>query len=713
MRCVYLDYESFYDKDYTLHKMSIEEYVRDPRFEAHLLGVAIDDGPVQMVPAHLIPQALKVLRLDDPDCFMFAQNCRFDGFITTERYGVRIANPLCTRSMSRWTGLSRLTRESLEAQCEFLGTGVKGTFIHAMQGRHISELGQEELQEYTHYCMQDVEQLRANVKKMLPFMTPDSLRFIMMTLRMYLNPAFVLNAPMLEDYYAKLSAAYAESQAKLQHMFRFDTQEAFLKALRSKAQFCKMLESIGGTVPYKLSEKKTDTKRKQLEARLAELNAVIEGYNHGTVEYEKAIEERKTVQGMLDAQEYIVMEPALAKKDIEFMELMASDNPDIAALATARAENNSSLAMSRCETFMRIAQRGLLPVPLEAYQAHTGRYAAGTSEGVKSDGVNLQNLAKRTGDKTLRKCIQAPHGYRVVACDSSQIEARVLAWLAGQTDLLHDFKTGADPYCRMASVAYSEPYETIHYYTKGAGAHDPNADPELLKKYKSYRNVGKTMVLQLGYYSGGDKLALYLLQQGIQLKVTKEEHGKECKRLVSVYRTHNAAIRQFWNTCDEVILALLSGHSGYFGGPKGTTFFYDGSHKVFGRTVPGVMLPDGYWLLYPELRVEAHEKTGKPVYKYSIIDKGKRITKQLHSGVLCNNITQGLAFGIMRFQALHIDIYYPIRINIHDSWGILVHETQVEIALDYMMKCMRYLPPWAEGLPIDCEGETGIDFTIV
>ena len=67
MRCVYLDYESFYDKDYTLKKMAIEEYVRDPRFEAHLLGVAIDDGSVQMVPARLIPQALKALRLDDPD----------------------------------------------------------------------------------------------------------------------------------------------------------------------------------------------------------------------------------------------------------------------------------------------------------------------------------------------------------------------------------------------------------------------------------------------------------------------------------------------------------------------------------------------------------------------------------------------------------------------------------------------------------------------
>lgn len=693
MRCVYLDIETYYDSDYSLKKLSIEEYVRDKRFVLNLLGVAVDDSPVRMIDAKDVPAALGMLRLHEKDCLTFVQNAKFDVFALNQRYGIDIANPICTRAMARWAGVSRLTRESLAAQCEFLGTGIKGDFIHSMRGKQITELSQQDLADYKAYCATDVIQLRDNVKAMLPCMTTEALAFIIMTTRMYTDPIFELDHGGLEAYYAKLKQAHAESQAKLQHLFQFPTQEAFLKALRSKSSFCKMLDQIGGAIPYKVSEKKTETRRKQLAA-LAEA---------GDAEAAARLAEG----------DYVVMEPALAKNDLAFMDLMTSDNPDIAALATARAENNSSISMSRCETFLRIAQRGNLPVPLEAYLAHTGRYTAGTTEGVKSDKVNLQNLSKRTGDKTLRQCVRAPQGYKVVACDSSQVEARVLAWLAGQQDLLEDFRTGADPYCRMAAAAYGEPYDTIWYWSKGPGAKDPQGDPALKKKYGRDRNIGKTMVLQLGYYSGGSKLATYMAQQGVMLKPTKEEHDAEAKRLVKVYRSTNWAIKQFWGTCDSVLQAMLSGSSGYFGGPEGRTFYYDGKHKVVNHAAPGIMFPDGYWLVYNNLRTEYDEEQKRPVMKYDIVDAGKKITKQLHSGILCNNVTQGLAFAIMRWQALQINKWYPIRINIHDSWGIVVPEQEAQAALDCMTHWMRQLPLWAMGLPVDCEGDIGDDFTIV
>lgn len=699
MRCVYLDIETYYDSEYTLKKLSMESYIRDPRFELYLLGVAVDDYPVHMVDAAQVPAALKALALDAPDCITFIQNAKFDASALVWRYGVRIANPVCTRAMARWVGISRLTRESLAAQCEFLGTGVKGDFIQNMQGKRVADLTADEYAAYKLYCTHDVEQLRSNVKKMLPFMTVDALRFIILTTKMYTDLVFDLDRSLLSKYYQQLKDNHRLAQQKLQRLFRFDSPEEFLKAIRSKKKFCEMLESIGGVVPYKESEKKTATKLKQLQL---ELEALPQGSP-----------EVAAINRTIEEGTYVVMEPALAKKDLAFIELMNSPNPDIAALATARAENNSSISMSRAATFLDVSTRGKLPVPLEAFHAWTGRYAAGSGEDAKSDGLNLQNLAKRTGDKTLRKCVRAPQGYKIVAADSSQIEARTLAWLANENDLLEDFRSGADPYCRMAAVAYSEPYDTILYWAKGAGAKDPDGDPELKAKYKQYRNIGKTMVLQLGYYSGGAKLSLYMMQSGIQLKPTKEEHDAECKRLVQTYRQTNRAIRAFWTICDDVIVQLVNGNTGYFGGPEGKTYYYDGRHQVFGRTVPGILFPDGYWLLYPNLRTSIDENTQRPIYVYDKMEKGRKATVQLHSGVLCNNITQGLAFSLMRWQALLINEKYPVRINIHDAWGVVVKEAEADEAVAYMRKCMKSLPDWANGLPVNCDVEMGDDFTIV
>ena len=149
------------------------------------------------------------------------------------------------------------------------------------------------------------------------------------------------------------------------------------------------------------------------------------------------------------------------------MQLLKAPNPDIVALAQARAENNTSIASSRCARFLSIAERGTLPVSLEAFATHTGRFAAGTSDAVKSDSTNLQNLSKRGSDKTLRMSVKAPAGYKLIACDSAQIEARTLAWLAGEQWLLKAFRDKTDPYCEMASSIYRESYETIYSWTKG------------------------------------------------------------------------------------------------------------------------------------------------------------------------------------------------------------------------------------------------------
>lgn len=473
-----------------------------------------------------------------------------------------------------------------------------------------------------------------------------------------------------------------------------------------------MLKSIGGVVPYKVSDKKTETAKKKIEEQLTQYQLLRDCNTQPDTAILNAI---VSLQEQLDNELYTVMEPALAKKDLDFMALMDDSNPDVAALATARAENNSSIAMSRTVTFLDIARRGSLPVPLEPYQALTGRYTGGSIiEDVKSDGVNLQNLNKRTGDKTLRHAVRAPEGYTIVAGDSAQVEARVGAWIVGETQLVSAFANNEDPYIQLASDIYHVPEDEIYYWAKGDG-YKQGQDKEKIKQATMYRFIGKTGILQLQYGSGASKLAMFLNQNKIMLDYTDElgyihtgidGHTMECQRIVDIYRNRYVHIPAFWKVCNKIIGDLYAGGSGYFGGPNNNTFYYDGNHQVFGRHVPGIMFPNGYWLRYPNLRQEENDQ-GRMEWVYDQFAKGRKMRKKIYGAQLHNNLTQGLSFAALSWQGVHINREYPIALNVHDEWVSVVKEEETDRAMQVYNQWLKTPPPWAVGVPFDCEVARG------
>jgi DNA polymerase len=109
---------------------------------------------------------------------------------------------------------------------------------------------------------------------------------------------------------------------------------------------------------------------------------------------------------------------AFSKTDEAFKALLEHGNPQIQALVGARLGTKSTIEETRTARFIGIAERGALPVPLRYYAAHTGRWGG-------DDKLNLQNLQRNS---PLKKCILAPDGYTMIDSDSSQIEARTLAW---------------------------------------------------------------------------------------------------------------------------------------------------------------------------------------------------------------------------------------------------------------------------------------------
>lgn len=685
MRIVVLDFETYWNsKDYTLSKIGPISYIRDSRFSAQLMSYIATDAStmtydkVRVAEHDNIPAVLAALKLDAPDVVTVAHNGNgFDFLILSEIYHVVPRIAIDTMCMERWTGVSRIQNESLKSMAKFFQCGekVEGTVIS--DGRNWpKDFTPDERTAFIQYCRNDTEQCFLSFKAMLPFMTADALLFSSITAKMACNPVLRLDDDMLTAYLNELSDKVTKARNDINKMFMFKSDEDFLKAIRSSASFVKMLELLGRKPPMKYSMAKSETKRKKLEA------------------------EGKT---NLSEEDYAVYTPALAKSDLDFVAMASDADERVAFLVRTRLENNSSIQRSRAETFHALAKSGRpMPVMLNAFKAHTSRYTAGNSEG-SSDKLNLQNLSKRDPSQlTLRKAVQAPDGMALVACDSSQIEARILAYVANETELVDAFRRGADPYADLAEKIFQIPSEKIH---KGAKSGD--------KKLKAYRNVGKTGILSAGYGVGWRKYADTLLRQGVRLSSDIDQHYEMAHHAHNVYRASNPNIVAFWDTCQTVIKALYLGYSGEFGGPNDNIFQYSVA-PICGRDdVPTIIGPNKYTLRYFKLSCEVSEKNNREEYYYTRVKGKSELKTKIYGGALAENLCQYLAFALLQWQACRMT-EQGIRLiaNIHDSFLAICPEDEAEHTKSVMESCMSSVPDWLGDFPVACEAEIGKDYCI-
>lgn len=685
MRIVVLDFESYWNsKDYTLSKIGPISYIRDSRFSAQLMSYIVTDAStmtydkVRVAEHKNIPAVLAALKLDAPDVVTVAHNGNgFDFLILSEIYHVVPRIAIDTMCMERWTGVSRIQNESLKSMAKFFQCGekVEGTVIS--DGRKWPEdFTPDERTAFIQYCRNDTEQCFLSFKAMLPFMTADALLFSSITAKMACNPVLRLDDDMLTAYLNELSDKVTKARNNINKMFMFKSDEDFLKAIRSSASFVKMLELLGRKPPMKYSVAKSETKRKKLEA------------------------EGKT---NLSEEDYAVYTPALAKSDLDFVAMASDADERVALLVRTRLENNSSIQRSRAETFHALAKSGRpMPVMLNAFKAHTSRYTAGNSEG-SSDKLNLQNLSKRDPSQlTLRKAVQAPEGMSLVACDSSQIEARILAYVANETELVDAFRRGADPYADLAEKIFQIPSEKIH---KGAKSGD--------KKLKAYRNVGKIGILSAGYGVGWRKYADTLLRQGVRLSSDIDQHYEMAHHAHNVYRASNTNIVAFWDTCQTVIKAMYLGYSGEFGGPNDNIFQYSVA-PICGRDdVPTIIGPNKYTLRYFKLSCEVSEKNNREEYYYTRVKGKSEMKTKIYGGALAENLCQYLAFALLQWQACRMT-EQGIRLiaNIHDSFLAICPDDEAEHTKSVMESCMSSVPDWLGDFPVACEAEIGKDYCI-
>lgn len=625
------DIETFWDKDYSLTKMSTVEYVLDPRFELILLGIKIGSGPVEVARGEA--QARLILeRVDWNKAALLSHNTMFDGSILAWRFNIIPRFYLDTLAMARavthaYTGSSSL--ENLARHFQFAPKGVEAKLA---RGRWLASFTKAELDGYASYCAHDVELCRLIFDKLIAKFPRSELVLIDLSLRKFFEPQAKLNTEKLALHLAEVRAA---KETALQQV-----SDVSKKVFASNPQFASLLAREGVKVPIKISP--------------------------------------------ITGEETF----ALARNDPEFKQLCEDPNqtPRVQTLLAVRLGVKSTIEETRSEMLLRLSSRDWstatgnacgarwMPVPYNYYGAHTGRFSG-------AGGFNFTNLKRKS---KLRDAIEIPdEGWRIVHRDSSQIEARIVAWLAECQALLDAFAAGDDIYSQFASIFYQR---TI-------------TRADTLERF-----VGKTCILGLGYGASGPRIkqVLFIGSGGVAVNLSEDD----AQGLVDLYRTTYREIPRLWRTAQRELDKMV----GIYVEPRPKTLAQINAammpstpprlQTVVKRREEQIVLPNKMSLKYLGIRQDGTEL---------IFGSEHNGYKKIYGAKLIENITQALARIVVTDIELRVwrETGYRPFMSTYDSHDYMVPVGEVAVFDRYLEAQFTVVPEWGKGLPLASEGGWG------
>lgn len=599
-----IDFETYYAAQYTLSSMTTEEYIRDPKFEVIGVGIKRNDEKPMWFSGSMaaVGHFLRGFNLEDET--VIAHNAMFDMAILNWHFDIRPKRIIDTLSMARALHGTEVGN-SLAKLAQHYEVGEKGTEVIKAMGMRREDFLPDDLDAYGKYCCLDCNLTYDIFLQMIDRFPLKELKLIDLTIRMFTEPVLELDN-------AVLTAHLAATKARKQKLI--DSMSLDLADIMSNPKLAAELEARGVDVPYKLSP----TTGKPTHA--------------------------------------------FAKTDEAFKDLLEHPDIEVQAIVAARLGLKSTIEETRTERFINIANRGLLPIPLRYYAAHTGRWGG-------DDKINMQNLPR---ESPLKKAILAPPGYMFVDSDSSQIEARMLAWLAGQNDLVDAFDRGEDVYRIMASAIYQKPIEDIT---------------------KAERFIGKTVILGAGYGLGFKKFHQFMKQAGVRMSLD------ECERIIYIYRETYPMIPELWGQGQKALAALVGGQTTPLG-----------HHNALVVDKVGIRLPNDLYLRYPGLRWVELEEGEKPQYVYDTLKGKTLVPNRIYGGKVIENVCQALARIVIGEQLLMVAKKYRVAMTVHDSVVALASIEEAEKAQAYVEQCMRTRPKWAPTLPLNCEAGHGLSY---
>jgi DNA polymerase len=322
MDVITIDFETYYDKEYSLSKMTTEAYVRDPRFEVIGVGIKINDYPVDWYSGSDPGRFLR--SLDYSKAAILCHNTVFDGAILSWHFNIRPKLWLDTLSMAR--PLHNIAvGGSLKALAAHYKLGEKGDEVVHTLGKRRTDFTKDELDRYANYCCNDVDLTYKLFRRMAKGFPPSEIRLIDQTIRMFTEPSIVLDTQVLTDHLVEVQEKKSTLMDELELPYGTTEDEA-KSMLMSNDKFAAYLVANGVTPPTKTS-------------------------------------------AATGKQAY-----AFSKTTKAFTDLLEHDNPRVASAVAARLGVKSTLEETRTKSLLGVAERGPLPILLKFYGAHTGRF---------------------------------------------------------------------------------------------------------------------------------------------------------------------------------------------------------------------------------------------------------------------------------------------------------------------------------------------------
>lgn len=644
-----LDFENYFDADYTLMKMSTIEYIVDPRFK--FTGVGWATAPnFQACFSHSVEAAIHNLQVRYGDNFeratVLVANARYDITVLQEKFGIVPPYVVDIQDLARHYD-SRMSH-SVADLAKLFKAGEKGD-TNQFKGLHPVDMTFEQWAALEEYCKLDVKIQCKLFKLLMEKLTwPEmELPIARHTLGLYLDPRFNFDFTLAEDTLGKM--------------------EELLQEIIEPTGFDKKL--LGSKIVFP-----------------EQLQLALDDYGKG-----------EKVPMKMGKNEMI---PALAKDDVGFQELQAHPYNVVSEMCAARVAVKSwptHIKRIKSMTAQAMASFGQLRVPLAYYGCHTGRPSGGEK-------INLLNLGgkgrKGMGTHKLiafvRKMLICPEGYSLVISDSAQIEARLLSWLVEQDDLTAGFARNEDIYSEFATGLFSMPVRKPK----------PDDTDDLRHDMDMMRGFGKDAILGCGYGMGAKRFyenclanpdLRPLFDDGTYTYVFIE-------RLIKTYRKKYSKIPEMWEKLNGMFKYVIKfpGEIAYYShGVQGVFTPVDKPLlKVWcDNGTLHVKLPSGRVLYY------RHSSVG--------IDGNVRWHHgHLWGGSIIENIIQSIARDLLMIWIVECEKEeIPVVMHCYDEIVGMVPDDEAEECLDIMDQIMCEAPDWAAGMPLACEGKISKFYT--
>jgi DNA polymerase len=674
-----LDYETYYDSDFSLRKanMTYIKYCHDERFKLQSVAIAWGRaGEIEYIEDKHVAEAINDIFVPDNKIVMLGQNLMFDGLVTkfATKAVPHMYLDLLGMSRAMWPHAMRHDLDAILGRIYPHDPSMrKGADLAFVKGKpNLTATDHAVLKPYN---IQDIHITRNPIYKLLDAGFPvDELLTQDLLLKMACDPPFRANVPLLEQTYieAKIKQDDAVDGAlEFMHetsLTAADLSEDFFRATddRDTSQF-KTIKShvewyrgqFAGMPPIR-NESESQKFLSSNDKFVYYLRAA-----HGIATKLKLSPTPKNP----DNETW-----ALSKDDVEFQEMMAA-NRDLAVLWEGRLLSKSNSDKTRAATLLENAAAcdGWLCIVIKYAAAHTHRFGGGQK-------INPQNFRRGSNH---RLALEAPDGFQMGVADSSNIESRLSAWFCDFEEKIDMFRMKGDPYNVMATEIFGYEVDrkskTVDQKTEGM--------------------VGKATELGCGYQMGHKRFKNFLNAGPLGMPPIFLEDVEALKHfpdpyehVVKAFRRKNYPIRNMWKTLESVLFDMTQ---------RGTNYTMNGIRVLYQK----IQLPSGLCLHYPQL---SRRRNGDQGMQWMY--RGSLGWVNIFGGKLLENIIQALARCVvveqMLWVAAHLTQYKGCRVSmqVHDEIISNILEKMADQIQAECEEIMKVSPDWCEDVPLDAEG---------